>query len=343
MRKEVTIYDLAKELNISVATVSRGLKNSEAVTKSTKKKILQKAAELGYRRNTFASNLRNKTSKTIGIILHELNSNFTTSVLTGIERVTAPAGYDLLITHSAENYEREVTNAMNLFHKRVDGIIASLAFTTKNLDHFSVFFDKNLPVIFFDRVDENSDRTYVIINNYNCGYDLTRHLIGQGCKKIVFLTANLGANVYAQRHKGYADALRDARILYDANLVMVKDLSENSGYQSALEILKMHPRPDGVIATNDFIAALCMRELKRHGVDVPQDIAIVGFNNDPISKLVDPQLTTVNYPGKDVGEIAARYLVNQLKGEGEQAEAHRIYIKSELIIRESSLRNIVNK
>lgn len=338
MAKEITIYDIARELKLSAATVSRGLKNSDVISKNTRKRILDKAEELGYRHNSFASNLRKQKSHTIGVLLHELNSNFITSVLAGIEKVTTESGYDIIIAHSAENYEKEVANANNLFHKRVDGVIASLSFTTKNLDHFKVFFEKNIPVIFFDRVDENSENTHVIIDNYKCGYVATQHLIEQGCRKIAMLTANLKRNVYAKRHKGYTDALYDAGIEYKKNLVLVKDLSEESAIEAAHELLKISPLPDGLFVTNDFIAAVCMQELKRHGVRVPEDIAIVGFNNDAISKIIDPQLTTINYPGKDMGEITARNLINHLKGAGNIATTNRIIVKSELLIRESSLK-----
>lgn len=338
MAKEITIYDIAKELNISAATVSRGLKNSKVISKPTIKKIMEKAEELGYRHNSFASNLRKQKSHTIGVLLHELNSNFITSVLAGIEKVTTEAGYDIIIAHSAENYEKEVANATNLFHKRVDGVIASLSFTTKNLDHFKQFFEKKIPVIFFDRVDENSAETHVIIDNYRCGYMATQHLIEQGSRRIATVTANLKRNVYAQRHRGYTDALFDAGIEYNKNLVLVKDLSEQSALEAAQEILKMKPLPDGLFVTNDFIAAVCMHELKKNGIRVPEDIAIVGFNNDAISKIVDPQLTTINYPGKDMGEITARSLMNHLKGVGSIAVTNRIIVKSDLIIRESSVR-----
>ncbi|MFN8253557.1 MAG: LacI family DNA-binding transcriptional regulator [Ferruginibacter sp.] len=338
MAKEITIYDIAKELNISAATVSRGLKNSKVISKPTIKRIMEKAEELGYRHNSFASNLRKQKSHTIGVLLHELNSNFITSVLAGIEKVTTEAGYDIIIAHSAENYEKEVANATNLFHKRVDGVIASLSFTTKNLDHFKQFFEKKIPVIFFDRVDENSAETHVIIDNYRCGYMATQHLIEQGSRRIAMVTANLKRNVYAQRHRGYTDALFDAGIEYNKNLVLVKDLSEQSALEAAQEILKMKPLPDGLFVTNDFIAAVCMHELKKKGIRVPEDIAVVGFNNDAISKIVDPQLTTINYPGKDMGEITARSLMNHLKGVGSIAVTNRIIVKSDLIIRESSVR-----
>jgi LacI family transcriptional regulator len=137
--KEVTIYDLARKLNISIATVSRALKNDPVVSKKTKKKIFELAEEMGYRSNNFAKNLRQQQTNTIGIIVHELNSNFITSVLAGVEKVTTEAGYDLIIAHSSESYTKEVANVKNLFHKRVDGLIASLAFDTKDLTHFQKF------------------------------------------------------------------------------------------------------------------------------------------------------------------------------------------------------------
>jgi LacI family transcriptional regulator len=337
-KKDITIYDIAQKLELSSATVSRALQDHPAINKNTRKRIQDAAKELGYRHNSFASNLRKQKSHTIGVLLHELNSNFITSVLAGIEKVTTEAGYDIIIAHSGESYDKEVANATNLFHKRVDGVIASLSFTTKNLDHFELFFEKNIPVIFFDRVDESSEKTHVIIDNYKCGYVATQHLAEQGCKKIALLTANLKRNVYAQRHRGYTDALFDAGITYEKNLVLVKDLSEESALEAAHEILQMKPMPDGLFVTNDFKAAVCMQELKRHGVRVPEDIAIVGFNNDAISKIIDPQLTTINYPGKDMGEITARNLINHLKGDTNIATTNRIIVKAELIVRESSIK-----
>lgn len=338
MQKEITIYDLARELNLSAATVSRALKNHHAINKNTKKRIIEKAEELGYRHNNFASNLRKQKTHTIGIIVHELNSNFITSVLAGIEKVTTAAKYDIIIAHSSESYEKETANALNLFHKRVDGVIASLSFDTKDLDHFQVFASRGIPVIFFDRVEENSESTKVIIDNYKSGYQATQHLIEQGCKKIVMVTANLNRNVYAQRFKGYKDALFDNKIVFDENLLLIKDLSERCGVEAAMQILKMNPLPDGAFITNDFSAAVCMQTLKDNGISIPKDIAVVGFNNDAISKIVEPQLTTINYPGIDIGEIAATNLINHLKGVSNIAQTNTIVVRSDLIIRKSSLK-----
>jgi len=336
--KEVTIYDLADKLNISIATVSRALKNDPVVSKKTKKKIFELAEEMGYRSNHFARNLRNQQTNTIGIIVHELNSNFITSVLAGVEKVTTEAGYDLIIAHSSESFMKEAANAKNLFHKRVDGLIASLSFDTKNMDHFKPFIKKGVPVIFFDRVEQDGDSTVVIIDNYKCGYQATEHLIEQECNRIVHVTASLNRNVYSQRYQGYRDALFDAGIPFNENFLIVKDLSEKAGIEAAKQMLKMKPLPDGAFITNDFVAAVCMRTLKEHGVAIPDDIALVGFNNDAIGKLIEPALTTINYPGRDMGEIVARNLINHLQGVSKIQNTKTIIVNSDLIIRKSSLK-----
>ena len=336
--KEVTIYDIAAALDISIATVSRALKNDPVVSEKTRQKIFDLAGKMGYRQNHFARNLRQQQTYTIGIMVHELKSSFMTSVLSGVEKITTEAGYDLIIAHSSESYAKEIANARNLFNKRVDGLIASLSFDTVNLDHFKPFTDKGVPVMFFDRVEQNGNNTVVIIDNAKCGYEATRHLIEQGCQRIAHVTSSLKRNVYSQRYKGYQDALFDNGIPFDESLVIIDDLSEKAGIAAAIEILKMNPMPDGAFITNDFVAAVCMRTLKEHGVSIPADIAIVGFNNDAIGKLIEPTLTTVNYPGTDMGEIAARNLINHLKGISDMHHTNTIIVRTELIIRNSSLK-----
>jgi LacI family transcriptional regulator len=340
-QKETTIYDIARELNISTATVSRGIKNHSSVSSKTKKRIFDMVDELGYRSNHFARNLRQQRTNTIGIIVHELNSNFITAVLAGVEKVTTEAGYDLIIAHSSENFTKEAANAKNLFHKRVDGLIASLSFDTPNLDHFQPFIKKGIPVMFFDRVEENGTSTVVIIDNRKCGYQATKHLLEQGCKRIAHITSSLRRNVYSQRYEGYKDALAENEIALDESLVIVSDLSEQAGIEAALQILQMNPMPDGIFITNDFVAAVCMRTLKEHGIKIPDDIAIVGFNNDAIGKLIEPALTTINYPGKKIGEIAAQNLINHLKGITNIQPTSSIIVDSDLIIRKSSLKKNV--
>ncbi|MES2373761.1 MAG: LacI family DNA-binding transcriptional regulator [Bacteroidota bacterium] len=336
--KEITIYDIARELDLSAATVSRGLKDHPAINKHTKKKISDLASKLGYRSNNFASNLRKQRTNTIGVIVHELKSQFITSVLAGIEKITTEANYDIIIAHSSETFTKEAANALNLFHKRVDGVIASLAFDTENLSHFEPFERKGIPVIFFDRVFEEREGTKVVINNMKAGYDATKHLVDQGCKRIAHITANLKRNVYAERLKGYQLALSESGLKFSDKLVVVDDLSEEASIRSAKKIMAMKPMPDGIFITNDFCAAICIQTLKEAGIRIPEDIAIVGFNNDVISKIIEPKLTTINYPGIEIGEIVARNLINHLQGNSNIKLTNTIIIKSELIVRESSLK-----
>ncbi|MES1161414.1 MAG: substrate-binding domain-containing protein, partial [Bacteroidota bacterium] len=260
------------------------------------------------------------------------------SVLAGIEKVTAESGYDLIIGHSSETYRKEVANAHNLFHKRVDGLIASLAFDTKDLDHFSPFVQKGIPIVFFDRVEDHPYGTRVIIDNVQAGYEATAHLAQQGCRSIAHLTASLNRNVYAGRLKGYQQALADHRLAFDPSLLLVNDLGEAAAIRSARQVINMNPRPDGIFITNDFCAAVFQQALKEAGIRVPEDIAIVGFNNDVISKIVHPKLTTINYPGEEMGERVARSLLDQLAGHSSAHSTETIIIKSELIVRASSLR-----
>jgi len=336
--KEITIYDIAKQLNISPSTVSRALNDSASVSASTKKKVHALAENLGYRHNLFASSLRLQKTHTIGVILHELNSYFITSVLAGIEKIATEAKYNLIIVHSAENANIEVTNARNLFHKRVDGVIASLSFNTENLAHFKQFQSKNIPVVFFDRVFENSDGTKIIINNFQAGYDATQHLIEQGCRHIAHITSSLKRNVYAERLRGYKQALQDHKLRFDEKLLIIDGLKEEDAARSANRILSMKNLPDGIFITNDFCAAVVMQALKDAGVRIPQDVAVVGFNNDSIGRVISPKLTTINYPGFEMGQVAARSLISHLKGLWDMNITNTMVIKSELIVRESSLK-----
>jgi LacI family transcriptional regulator len=338
IKKEITIYDIAKKLQISAATVSRALKNHAAISESTRKKVQDAARKMGYRSNNFASNLRKQKTNTIGIIIHELQSNFMTSVLAGIEKITANTDFDLVIGHSSESAQKEIANAHNLFHKRVDGLIASLAFDTTDVSHFNPYTEKGIPVVFFDRVDEKTYGVKVVIDNLKAGYDAAAHLIDQGCKNIAHITANLKRNVYADRLKGYKKALSDHGQPYSKSNLIVTGYSEQESLKAAEQFLQIKPRPDGVFITNDFCAAVCIKAWKAAGLRIPEDIAVVGFNNDAISKIVEPSLTTINYNGVEIGKTAAKCLLDQLNGVAGAPKDGVIMLKSELVIRDSSVR-----
>lgn len=342
-KKEITIYDLAKELNISPATVSRGLNDHPAVNKNTKKKITKMAQEMGYRSNSFASNLRRQRTNTIGLIVPRLNSNFMSSVIAGMEKVANEAGYNLLISQSLETAKKEAANAQTMFNSRVDGLLVSLAYDTENIAHFDAFINKGIPLIFFDRVFNHKQCTGIVIDNAKAAYDATTHLIEQGCKNIVHITGNLKRNVYSDRLKGYRYALTDKELEYRSSAVIETNLSEEAGRMAAEQILEMRPLPDGIFVANDTCAVSCMQTLKQAGISIPGDIAVIGFNNDPLSRVVEPNLTTVNYPGYEMGEVAAKNMINHLNGLMDINSTNTIVLRSELVVRDSSLHNAKEK
>lgn len=336
--KEVTIYDLARKLNISIATVSRALKDDPVVSKKTKKKIFDLAEEMGYRYNHFARNLREQRTYTIGVIVPRLNSYFMSTVIAGMESVVNSEGYNLIISQSSESATKEVANAKTMFNNRVDGLLVSLAYDTEDIKHFDPFFKKNIPLIFFDRVVDHPNCTNVLIDNRRAAYEATSHLIEQGCRRIVHITATPKRNVYVDRLEGYKQALAEHGLPFSDKQVLINNLSQEAGIQAAEAILQMKQQPDGVFVANDNCAVGCMLGLKQAGKRIPQDIAFVGFNNDPVSSVIEPNLTTINYPGYKMGEMAASNLINHLNGVTSITETNTILLRSELIIRASSIK-----
>jgi LacI family transcriptional regulator len=335
--KEVTIYDVAKALDISPSTVSRGLKDHPHIKKETKRIIAATAKEMGYRQNKFASNLRQKHTNTIGVVVPKLNSYFMATVIAGVEKITSENGYGLIISQSQESWKKEISCISTLFNSRVDGLLVSLAFDTRNMDHFNILLNKDIPIVFFDRVADCNGCMSIIIDNYKAGYEATSHLIEQGCRRIVHVGGNLLRNVYSERFRGYKAALSDNNIEFDQDLVVISDMNGNSGSEIAKKILKMVPRPDGLFTSNDNSAVAAIVEFEKAGINIPGEIAVVGFNNEPISQVIQPNLTTIDYPAREVGELAATTLINKLKN-SQSANFSTIILKHNLINRQSSVR-----
>lgn len=342
MKKETTIYDIAKELKISASTVSRGLRNSEEVKKRTAALIAKKAKEMGYRPNNFAVNLRNKHTDTIGVIVPKLSSHFIASALAGMESVANENKYNLIIAQSQEKHEREKEAVSAMFTSRVDGILLSLAADTSDLRHLIPFLRAQTPVMLFDRGGDSEDISSVTIDNYQAAYEITQHLIAQGCQSIIHLAGNDRRDLYACRIKGYRDALLSNNIVFSEDWVWRCDLDEKAGIEAARKILLMprSKRPDAVFAANDISAIYCMLHLKEHGVNVPNEIAIAGFNNDPVCSMVKPGLTSVNYSGFEMGKMAALHLIDLIKRPKAKYPVTAVVMHSNLVIRESSLRTL---
>lgn len=337
MDKDITIYDIAKELEISPTTVSRALNDHPNVNSNTKQRIFATANEMGYRSNMFASNLRTQRTNAIGVIVPRLNSTFMSSVIAGMEKVANESGYNLIISQSLETVEKEIANARTMFNSHVDGLLVSLAYDTENIAHFEPFIKKGIPILFYDRVFEHKKITGVIIDNVQAAYKATEHLIGQGCKDIVHITGSLKRNVYDDRLKGYKYALMDNNISFKKSNIIVNNLSEEAGVLAVQQLLKMKSMPDGIFVANDSCAVSCMKALKNNDISIPNDVAVVGFNNDPICRVIEPNLTTINYPGHEMGEVAIRNLIHRIQGLDDNI-MNTITLRSELIVRESSLK-----
>ena len=339
LKKEVTIYDIAKSLKLSASTVSRGLRDHPAIRKETVRRIKEAAQNMGYHQNPFASNLRRNRSNTIGVILPRLDSNFQSSVVAGIEKRVKQYGYNLIISQSRESTEKENVNISTMYNSRVDGLLVSLACDTCNLSHFDLMLRKGIPVVLFDRVKDHPDYqcAKVIIDNVKAGFDATNHLIEQGCRRIMFVGDNLISNVYADRKEGYLQAHSTHRIPVDPELSYITTLDEESGGRVVNRLKELRERPDGIFAANDTSAVSVICMLKDRGIRVPEEIAVVGFNDVHISRVIDPTLTTIHYPGEEMGEMAASTLIEILDNP-DTVDIKTVVLNHTLIVRKSSLR-----
>jgi LacI family transcriptional regulator len=339
-RKEITIYDLARVLKLSPSTVSRGLSGHPAVRKDTVGRIKEAAASMGYQHNPFASHLRMNRSNTIGVILPRLDSRFQSSVVSGIEKVLNKHDYNLIISQSRESVEKEKANVETMYNSRVDGLLVSLACDTCSIEHLDMFLNKGIPVVMFDRIREHTTIpiTSVVIDNRQAGYDAVEHLIHQGCRRIMFVSDNPACYVYAERYEGYRQALKDHGMTAEKEYIFITRLDEDSGIRTVDRILGMKERPDAIFVANDTSAVSIIVSLKQVQIAVPEEIAIVGFNNVPVSRFVDPSLTTIDYPGSEMGEVAASTLLKMLRDPGSPMKK-TIVLKHKLIIRKSSLRS----
>jgi LacI family transcriptional regulator len=338
MGKRITIYDLAKTLGVSAGTVSRSLNDHPSISPKTKEKVISIANELGYKTNKFAVNLSKQKSNTIGVIVPKLNSIFMSTVLAGIEKIANEAGYNLIISQSLESMEKEKINAKTLYDSGVDALLVSLAYDTSNFDHFAHYIRNKIPLIFIDRVHNLPNCSTIIINNRLAGFEATEHLITQGCKNLLYIGGNIKRNVYLDRQQGFRDALEKHQLDFDKSHFLESDLSPDEVDTVIKYIGNLKNPVDGLFVASDNFAVHIIKALKKEHYKIPQDIKIVGFNNDPISDLVTPTLTTIDYPGYEMGILAGQSIISHLNGGINLQPANAITLRHKLIIRESTLK-----
>lgn len=335
LSNQPTIHDIAKALSIDSSTVSRALNDSPRVTKQTKERILTKAKELGYQRNLLASNLRKKKTNTIGVVVPRISRHFFSSVIQGIEETTHLSGYNVIICQSLENLDREKKIIETLAANRVDGILISVSMETNSKDHFSVLENNKIPYVFFDRhLDSESDAN-VLIDDFKGGFEATEHLILNGCKKIVHFSGPQEQAIYKNRLLGYKAALQKYNIGFDEDYVITSRLMENDGYKNVSNIVNRKLTFDAIFAANDLSAIGAMKSLKEKQIKIPEDVAIVGFSNEPISSVIEPSLTTIDQSGFNLGVTATNLLFKSI-AKKENFKQETVILQTNLIKRNSS-------
>jgi LacI family transcriptional regulator len=333
---EPTIHDIAKELKISASTVSRALNDNPRISLKTKEKIKAVADSLGYRPNTLASNLRNKKSNTIGIVVPLINRNFFSAVISGVEDVAFKAGYNVVISQSNDQAAKEISIVHSMFSNRVDGLIISIAMQTNTFDHLRLFRKKNIPLVFFDRAVPEIEADKIVVDDQAGGYKVTQHLIDQGYKRIAHIAGPQNLIIYKLRKKGYLEALKENGIAPDESLILVNTLTSEEGVLAVQQLMSLPHPPDAIFCSNDTIALSVMIYLRDQGIRIPQDIGIVGFSNEPYSKVVSPPITTIVQPGFEMGQKAAELIIQQI--ENKEKTYQTIVLTTELEIRDSSNR-----
>ncbi|MDT0647971.1 LacI family DNA-binding transcriptional regulator [Zunongwangia sp. F260] len=338
-KKEVTIYDLAKELKVSPSTISRALNNHKSISQKTTREIQKTAKDLGYRPNSLAASLRNNKSKTIGIMISRINRPFVSSLISGVENTARKAGYNVIISQSNDKYENEVSNAKALYDSRVSGLIVSLGMETKNVHHLKQFTDQNVPIVFVDRVPDEFNSYRVIIDNYTAGYKATQHLIDQGCKRIAHFAGAQHLNVYNLRKKGYLDALRKNNLEVTEELILdLKTMSFEEGSDATKTLLNLPQPPDGLFSSNDTAAVSAILTAKEKGIKIPEELAIIGFNDDPMASVVEPALSTVSHPAVKMGEISAQRILEHSSKKMDSDVSEITMLDTEIIMRSSSIK-----
>ncbi len=333
--KKTSIYDIAKALGISASTVSRALQNHTSISDSRKELIREKAKELNYRPNLVAVNLKTGKTRTIGVLVPNINRFFFSSVIEGVEDEAYRRNYDVLICQSKDNKDREEKILSNLSQGKVDGIIASVAYPDNNLSMYEELVDMEIPLVFFDRASVDAIQVgSVRVDDYKGGYSAVKHLLLQGNKKIFHFSGPLEVTVWRNRYRGWRDALEDEGIEIQDHWLQTESTDKESGRKMMRAILERGDLPDAIFCAGDYAALGVIQELRENGLRVPEDIAIVGFANEPIDEMVRPTISSICQSSFRMGSLAAKMLFDNL--ETKEAMVN-ITIAPELKVRESSL------
>jgi LacI family transcriptional regulator len=337
-----TIHDIAEKLNVTASTVSRALKDHPRISAETKKSVLRAVRKLNYQPNNIAAALRNGRSNIIGIMIPTADRSFFSSVIGGIEEIANTASYNVMICQTYDNYEKEVATIDALLKAGVDGIIVSHAKETKDFRHFLKAKERGIPIIQFDRSFDDLDVSQIVVDDFLGAFKATEHLIQQGCKRIAHFTNTLKISIYKERLRGYREALLASGLKYDEALVIESNLQIEDGRNSMLQLLKLKQIPDAVFSASAYGVVGAMQVLKEKNIKIPDQVALVGFSNEPFTSFIEPSMTTVDQHSMRMGNAAAEIFLQEVSSDRTKFIPQKIVLKPELIIRQSSLKKKVD-
>ncbi|WP_288955499.1 LacI family DNA-binding transcriptional regulator [uncultured Polaribacter sp.] len=333
----ITLKDIADELQLSVSTVSRALKSHPRIGKTTQEIVKRTAVRLGYLSIDLLDEQQKKNSTLIGVIVPKISYYLYAMAISGIEKIAEENGMHIIVCQSNESYEREKGLVEELSAIGVNGIIASLASETKNFNHFKKAKQSGIPIVFFNRECNDVVANKVTIDNARAAFEAVNHLISVGCKRIAYLGGPEVLQINRDRAKGYTKALLDNNLENTADYLVYSNFDKESILSAARKLLYAPIYPDGILAFSDQIAISTMLVAKERGIEIPKKLSIIGFNNEPVGELINPSLTSISQPGFRMGEEAAQLLINELKKPSILFEKR--ILKSFLVIRNSTNKN----
>ncbi len=331
-----TIKILAKQLNLSVATVSKALRDSYEISNETKQKVLTLAKELNYVPNPYASSLRKRVSNTIAVVLPEVADSFFSQAINGIESIAQDKGYHVLIYLTHENFVREEAILKEFQSGRVDGILISVSGETSQSDHIKNVMTSGIPIVFFDRVCEDVKTARVVTDDFECGYNATIHLAKQGCKKIAYLAAPSNLSISNNRMQGYKKALEELGYKNDDQEILYCGDDTAKDYENIKKLLKKENRPDGLIACVEKFTTDVYLACKDMNLSIPGDVKVISFTNLQTAPILNPSLTTITQPAFEMGQKAASVLFESLCKKKSDLKNETIVIPSVLHKRDST-------
>lgn len=343
MHKPTTLSSIADKLKITTATVSRALSDHPKISASTKQSVLKVANQLNYKRNRIASSLRSGKTFTIGVIIPSADTNFFGSVVHGIEKCANEKGYNVLLYQSNETHEHEIKGIETFLAAQVDGILVSVAKDTLDYSFYEELKKKKIPIVFFDRANDNIGISSVVIDDYKGAYIATEHLIKNGYKHIAHVSGPQHVKVFFDRKRGYEDAIKHHHHTLIEDFIYEGNVSIESGKKAMHHFLSLNQKPDAVFAAEDFTALGVMKELKIHNIKIPEEFGVFGFANELFGEHISPTLSTIDQQTVTMGKESFELLLQMIETKNETSVEKKIVLNPVPILRESSQRKNINQ